>query len=191
MQNVVFNAFPEGLKLTRPTKHSGDAWLTFSDSNKPYVPVAWRPHKSRRSEMRLFREFLAKSVFRAKYQRCIFATFFSHLCSIFFSFFLLHRFRGDISTSLKRTIRSFWFQIIDILLSGGSELLVTTVPSNAVSRLADGICSFGRLIGGYQKPGHLSILRWLLDPNLQSLHRFRGKRANDEWNFAVTCINRT
>lgn len=192
MQNVVFNAFPRGLKLTRPTKHSGDAWLTFSDSNKPYVPVAWRPRKSRRSEIRLFREFLAKSVFRAKYQRCIFATFFSHLCSIFFfvlPFTSISRRYIDIVK--ERTIRSFWFQIIDILLSGGSELLVTTVPSNAVSRLADGICSFGRLIGGYQKPGHLSILRWLLDPNLQSLHRFRGKRANDEWNLAATCINRT
>lgn len=102
MQNVVFNAFPRGLKLTRPTKHSGDAWLTFSDSNKPYVPVAWRPRKSRRSEIRLFREFLAKSVFRAKYQRCIFATFFLTFAQFFFSFFRLHRFRGDISTSLKR-----------------------------------------------------------------------------------------
>lgn len=101
-----------------------------------------------------------------------------------------HRFRWDTSTSLTRlSTRAFWFQIIDILLSGGSELLVATVPGDAVSRLADGIGSFGRLAGGYQKSGHLSILRWLPDPHLQSVHGLRGKRNERRMKFTVGCTN--
>lgn len=120
MQNVVFNAFPRGLKLTRPTKHSGDAWLTFSDSNKPYVPVAWRSHKSRRSEMRLFREFLAKSVFRAKYQRCIFPTFFLTFAQFFL--LVLH------FTSISR-------RYIDIVKDNHSFFLIPDYWHSAIWRL--------------------------------------------------------
>lgn len=78
-------------------------------------------------------------------------------------------------SSLTRTTRVFSFQILDVLLSGSPALLVITLSSDAVSWLADGIRSFGCLVGRHQKSGHLSILRRLPDPNLQSLHGLRGK----------------
>lgn len=194
---MIFNALERGPEVdTSNQTLSSDAWLTFSGSNKPYVPEAWRRHKSR-SEMRLLREI------HAKYQRRVFCYHFLSVSDLLdfcvFSSFSLslafcssysHRFRWDTSTSLTRlSTRAFWFQVIDILLSGGSELLVTTVPGDAVSRLADGIGSFGRLVGGYQKSGHLSILRWLPDPHLQSLHGLRGKRNEWRVKFTARCTN--
>lgn len=127
-------------------------------------------------------------IWPARFSYILFFLFFFPLsfhCSSF-----SHRFRWDTSTSLTRlSTRAFWFQVIDILLSGGSELLVTTVPGDAVSRLADGIGSFGRLAGGYQKSGHLSILRWLPDPHLQSVHGLRGKRNEWRMKFTMCCTN--
>lgn len=53
---MIFNALERGPEVdTSDQTLSSDAWLTFSGSNKPYVPEAWRRHKSR-SEMRLLRE---------------------------------------------------------------------------------------------------------------------------------------
>lgn len=133
----------------------------------------------------IFCPYLTCSIF-------VFSFFFRFLSlslSLFRLFFLLE-FLWDTSTSLTRlSTRAFWFQVIDILLSGSSELLVTTVPGDAVSRLADGIGSFGRVVGGYQKSGHLSILRWLPDPHLQSVHGLRGKRNEWRMKFTVGCTN--
>ena len=198
---MIFNALERGPEVdTSDQTLSSDAWLTFSGSNKPYVPEAWRRHKSR-SEMRLLREISREISTSYFYYHIFFSLSLSDLLDFRIFFFFLpslsfdcssfsHRFRWDTSTSLTRlSTRAFWFQVIDILLSGGSELLVTTVPGDAVSRLADGIGSFGRLAGGYQKSGHLSILRRLPDPHLQSVHGLRGKRNEWRMKFTVVCTN--
>lgn len=112
-----------------------------------------------------FAKIMQTRIFRTKYQCCI---FYFHLFFPSVSIRVL-------SSSLTSTTRVFSFQILDVLLFGSPALLVITLPSDAVSWLADGIRSFGCLVGRHQKSGHLSILRRLPDPNLQSLHGFRGK----------------
>jgi len=61
------------------------------------------------------------------------------------------------------------------LLLGSVKLLVTPVSGYTLARLANGICSFGYIFYGYQKSGHLYILRRLSGSHVQSLHGFRGE----------------
>lgn len=62
----------------------------------------------------------------------------------------------------------YYFQTVDLLLPRRVELLAGTLSRDAISRLADGFGSAGRIAGRHQKLGDVPFLRWLSRPHIQS-----------------------